>query len=269
MPTVESTTAARTEGAETARRALRLIEAVVTAGAPVGLADLADRTGLSKSTCYRLVRVLQDELYLDRAESGGYRIGSRLVGVAAAVLPQADRYAAARPMLRRLADATGETATMHVRSGHRGVLILGVESADQVLRRAATIGESTWLGSGSSGRSILAWLPAAEAEPVIATVDDPPGLRAALTEVRAAGYAVSFGANHPGVHGIAAPVLSSFERAAATEPLSLAVSGPAARWTEQRMREFAGELLRTCAELSVLFEHDAPVPGAPDRKEST
>lgn len=55
---------ARTEGGETARRALRLIEAVVTAGEPVGLDDLAAQVGLSKSTCYRLLRVLQDELYV-------------------------------------------------------------------------------------------------------------------------------------------------------------------------------------------------------------
>lgn len=254
MPENESPTSGKVEGAETARRALRLIEAVVTAGEPVGLADLAARVGLSKSTCYRLVRVLQDELYLERAESGGYRLGSRLVGVAAAVLPQADLYSAARPPLRALAETVGETVTLHVRSGNRAVLILGVETERQALRRAATIGELTWLSRGSAGLAILAYLKAAEAEPVIAQAEDPRSLRASLDEVRRAGYAMSFGANHPGVHGIAAPVSSTFEPSRpGVAPLSVAVSGPAARWTEDRMRASADRLLDTCAELSALF----------------
>jgi DNA-binding IclR family transcriptional regulator len=63
-----SDTPGKVEGAETARRALRLIEAVTTAAEPIGLTELASSTGLSKSTCYRLVRVLQEELYVDRVE---------------------------------------------------------------------------------------------------------------------------------------------------------------------------------------------------------
>jgi DNA-binding IclR family transcriptional regulator len=239
------------EGGETARRALRLLEAVVTAQEPVGLAELAATTALSKSTCYRLLRVLQDELYLERADSGGYRIGSRLVGVAAAVLPQAALYQAAKPTLRALAEAAGETATLHVRSGERAVLVLGVESVAQVLRRAATIGETTWLGRGSAGTAILAHLDPADAEPVIAKADDPARLRTGLAAVREQGYVLSYGANHPGVHGIAAPVLSTFDGAAGQ--LSVALSGPADRWTTERMRSFADPLLAACAELSVLF----------------
>ena len=242
----------RIEGGETARRALRLIEAVLSVHEPVGLDDLAKMVNLSKSTCYRLVRVLQEELYLDRAESGGYRVGSRLVGVAAAVLSQAPLYQSARPALRALAEAAGETATLHVRSGNRGVLVLGVESTGQVLRRAATVGETTWLGQGSSGLAILAHLAAADADPVIAQAEDPAALRETLAEVRRDGYKMSFGANHPGVHGIAAPVPSA--------GMSVAVSGPAERWTEERMRAFSGRLLNACAELSVLFDDSSARP---------
>ena len=242
--------ATKVEGAETARRALRLMEAVVTVGEPVGLAELAELVGLSKSTCYRLVRVLQDELYLERLDSGGYRVGSRLVGVAAAVLSQSAVYTAARPALRVLADAAGETATLHVRSGNRAVLVMGVESTEQVLRRAATIGESTPLASGSSGQAILAHLDRADADPIVARAEDPVALRAALEEIREAGYSMSYGANHPGVHGIAAPVPSTFS---AGTPVSVAVSGPANRWTEDRMRAFSVRLIETCDELSALF----------------
>lgn len=239
-----------TEGGDTARRALRLIEAVVTAGEPVSLNDLVGLVGLAKGTCYRLVRVLQEERYLDRAEQGGYVVGSRLVGIAAAVLPQAAPYQAARPSLRTLADATGETATLHVRSGDRAVLVLGVESTAQVLRRAATVGEITWLGRGASGHAILARLAPEDAASIVAQADDAESLRSALAVAREDGYALSFGANHPGVHGIAAPILSTFAGGAG---ISVAIAGPADRWTEQRMRSCAPHLLEVCAELSALF----------------
>jgi IclR family transcriptional regulator, acetate operon repressor len=251
--------AAKIEGAETARRALRLMEAVVTVGEPIGLAELAELVGLSRSTCYRLVRVLQDELYLERLDSGGYRVGSRLVGVAAAVLSQSSVYTAARPALRVLADAAGETATLHVRSGNRAVLVMGVESTEQALRRAATIGESTPLTRGSSGQAILAHLHKTEAGPIVARAEDPAALRAALNDIRAAGYALSYGANHAGVHGIAAPIPSTFRAGA---PVSVAVSGPGNRWDEERMRAFSARLIETCGELSALFA-DALAPLQP------
>jgi DNA-binding IclR family transcriptional regulator len=259
--------AAKFEGAETARRALRLLEVVVTARQPVSLTELGEATGLSKSTCYRLARVLQEELYLERLESGGYWIGSRLVGLSAAVLSEATLYTAALPTLRALANAAGETVTAHVRSGARTVLILGAESATQALRRAAMIGETNSLLRGCSGQSILAFLPESESEPLIATAEDPSTLREQLAQVRADGYALSFGANHPGLHGIAAPVLATFDARAGgngsaavgelSPPLSVSVSGPAERWTEAKMRAFADQLVAACEQLSTLLSTPA------------
>ncbi|HEX4250396.1 MAG TPA: IclR family transcriptional regulator C-terminal domain-containing protein, partial [Pseudonocardia sp.] len=94
------------------------------------------------------------------------------------------------------------------------------------------------------------------ADPIIDRSGEPAELRRALVETRRAGYALSYGANHPGVHGIAAPVASTFEPVGGAA-LSVAVSGPAARWTEVRMRAFADRLLDTCAELSVLLDDRA------------
>ncbi|GAB3150873.1 hypothetical protein GCM10027258_49600 [Amycolatopsis stemonae] len=244
---MEDETPGHTEGGETARRALRLIDAVVTAGEPIGLNDLVDRIGLSKSTCYRLLRVLQEERYLDRGEAGGYTVGSRLVGVAAAVLPQAALYQAARPVLRALADSAGETSTLHVRSGHHAVLVLGAESTAQVLRRAATIGETTPLTRGAAGRAILASLSAAEAASATAHLTDATSVLSGLDEIRQDGFVLSFGANHPGVAGIAAPVTGG------AHGMSVAVAGPAERWTEQRMRDFAPKLVAACEQLAGLF----------------
>jgi IclR family acetate operon transcriptional repressor len=253
--------ATRTEGGDTARRALRLLEAVAAASSPAGLQDLADAVGLSKSTAYRLLRVLQEESYVTRADSGGYRIGTRLMGLAAEVMPRADVFAGARPMLRALADLSGETATLHLRAGDEAILVLGAES-DYELRRAARLGSATPLHRGASGQAILAYLPAHEIAAILDRAGDTvrgDEIDRALAAVRADGYALSQAANHPGLLGIAVPVLTPSEHAAA----SVAISGPADRWTARRAMAFAELLTERCARLAGLFEasHRAAAAG--------
>ncbi|MEU0966820.1 IclR family transcriptional regulator [Streptomyces sp. NPDC005917] len=241
----------RTEGGDTARRALRLVEAVAAAGSAVPLQDLAEAVGLSKSTAYRLLRVLQEESYVARADAGGYRIGPRLMGLAAEVMPRADVFAGARPVLRALADLSGETATLHLRAGDEAVLVLGEES-DYELRRAARLGSATPLHRGASGQAILAFLPAEEITAILrraegsARIDE---VERSLAAVRSDGYAVSQAANHPGLVGIAAPVLTASGHATA----SVAISGPADRWSARRAVAIADLLVERCAGLGSLF----------------
>ncbi|MFG2122622.1 IclR family transcriptional regulator [Streptomyces sp. NPDC048710] len=251
-------TASRTEGGDTARRALRLVEAVVASGSPAGLQELADAVGLSKSTAYRLLRVLQEEAYVSRADSGGYRVGTRLMGLAAEVMPRADVFAGVRPVLRALADMSGETATLHLRAGDEAVLVLGAES-DYELRRAARLGSATPLHRGCSGHAILAHLPAQEVAAILARAGDavrPAEVEASIAAVRVDGFAVSVGANHPGLRGVAVPVRTTDGRVAA----SVAVSGPADRWTAKRATAFAEVMMDRCARLSLLFDA-AEAPG--------
>jgi DNA-binding IclR family transcriptional regulator len=241
-----------TEGAQTARRALRLLEALATSGVDQRLDELASSVGLSKSTAYRLLRVLEEELYVEHT-AYGYRLGSRLVGLAAAALPEFDVYVAVRPTLRQLARTTGETVTLHRRVGDLSILVLGEENEEQPLRRVARVGEASPLVRGAVGLSILALLDVADAEQVIersVPESDRPELAAVLLDIRAAGYVLSHGANHPGVSGVAATIPSTDGRRDAT---SIAISGPSFRWTEDRMRGVAGELTEACAELATLF----------------
>jgi DNA-binding IclR family transcriptional regulator len=244
--------ASEMDGGATARRALRLLEALAATGPARSLEELAAATGLTKSTAYRLLRVLQDELYVDRAEVGGYRLGSRMAGLAAAALPQLDAYAAMRPVLARLARLSGETATLHRRSGDVAVLVLAAENEQATLRRVAAIGEASPLYRGCAGQAILAVTAPADRDAVLARAvpaAERPALQQLIDEAASRGYALSDGANHPGVSGIAAAISATAGSPAAA---SVAVSGPAERWTAQRRADFAAELLRAESELSEL-----------------
>jgi DNA-binding IclR family transcriptional regulator len=217
----------------------------------MSLQDLASAAGLTKSTAYRLLRVLQEESYLTHNDSGGYSIGSNLMSLAAAVMPRADLYASARPVLRALADMSGETATLHVRAGDEAVLVLGAES-DYELRRAARLGSSTPLHRGASGRAILAHLPPDDVAAVLARADhdgDVEETLAALAAIRKQGVALSAGANHPGLRGIAVPILTADGHPVA----SVAVSGPADRWTAERALAFTSTLTERCRQLILVL----------------
>jgi IclR family transcriptional regulator, acetate operon repressor len=227
----------RTEGGDTARRALRVLELVSASSKPLLLDDLVRETGMGKSMVYRLLRVLEEEAFVEHAEGGGYRGGSRLYALGALALPNYDQYSAYLPMLEQLAAEAGESSTLHRRIGDRAVLITGAESTAHPLRRVWTAGELTFLSRGSAGMAILASLPDAEAEEIVAqeSPDEAARIRREIARIRKQGYALSFGVNHPGLHGVAAPLPGA--------QMSVSVSGPAQRWTRQRMMDFAPRLI--------------------------
>jgi DNA-binding IclR family transcriptional regulator len=239
------------EGGATARRALRILEAVATAEGRATVDDLAAAVGLNKSTAYRLARVLQDEAYLERTEEG-YRLGSRMVGLAAVALPQFDVYAAARPVLRRLSVASRETVTLHRRAGDLGILVLAEENDEHMLRFVARIGEATPLVRGSAGLAMLAALPDQEKDALLARgvgAARRGELREQIEQIRRDGWVLSEGANHPGASGIAVAI-PSVDTAV---QVAVAVSGPSGRWTRDKRRAFAQRLIDARDELGGLF----------------
>lgn len=235
----------RIRGAETARRTLRLLEALA-AHQPVRLDEVAELVGLNKSTAYRLLRVLQEEGYCERLPQGGYRLGGAVAALAARTAVPAATLEAMRPVLQELAESTAETVTVHRRAGDVVVLSLGVESEQHVLRQVVRVGETTPLTRGCAGLAILASLPADDRDEVVEHAGASEArsvLRNRIDEALSDGFALSRAANHPGVFGIATAVPRG--NGAGAE-LSLAVSGPESRWTQDRAVQHA-EQLRNCA----------------------
>ena len=74
----------RRDGVQVLSRAALLLRELSVA--PEGLTPiaLADRAGLPRSTCYRIVGALCDEGFMRMAPSGKLHIGAGLIGIAAA-----------------------------------------------------------------------------------------------------------------------------------------------------------------------------------------
>jgi len=237
----------KARGAETARRTLRLLEALV-AHQPIKLESLTAEVGLNKSTTYRLLRVLQEERYAERLESGGYRLGPAFLALAETSLPGTHFYESAAPIVRELAEATEETVTLHRRVGDLSILVYGAESGQHVLRQVARVGEACPLVRGCSALTILAYLPEDTIEAIAARSDaDRTALLERLATIRSDGHAISQGENHPGVTGIAMPI-----RAPVLE-MSVTISGPDSRWTPTRALSFRPHLATAATALSRHF----------------
>ena len=82
------------------------------------------------------------------------------------------------------------------------------------------------------------------------TITDVGQFMKQLRKERALGYSISVGATIPDMNGIGVPVFAS----ESAMPIAVInISGPSARWTQERMEAFAPVLKERAAELSSYF----------------
>jgi IclR family transcriptional regulator, acetate operon repressor len=154
----------------------------------------------------------------------------------------ADLRPAAIGPLRRLAEATGETALLTVLSParDRSVCLERVETS-QPLRLSVQPGRQLPLHAGASQKALLAFMPPGEidnlaARPLerccTATITSRSALRRELAAIRARGWSSSYEETNVGVWGIAVPVLSPADVVCA-----VGIAGPSARLTDKRVRD--------------------------------
>src|SRR5215471_14535067 len=104
------------------------------------LMELCDKTGLHKSTLYRLLEVLRAHRLVSLDErSGSYHLGLRLFELGSIALGGLHLDRLAQPVLQELAEQTGETAHLAVLDGSDMLAVAKVESPSSwLLIRSAT-----------------------------------------------------------------------------------------------------------------------------------
>jgi DNA-binding IclR family transcriptional regulator len=226
------------------RAALLLRELSVV---PEGLTPiaLADRVGLPRSTCYRIVGALCQEGLMRLAPSGKLHIGAGLISIATAGRRELRHEAA--PYLKRLSLELHETVELVVLDGDEA-LFTDQYVPQRSLRVVAEVGDRFPLYCTACGKALLAELPHAEAERLIPVRPEPLTshtnvARAALLEeidvVRRTGVAYDRQEHTLGVSAVGAAV-----RETAGSMAAITVAMPAAR-LEGLEERIAVEVLRT------------------------
>jgi IclR family transcriptional regulator, acetate operon repressor len=221
-------------------RALSVLEALARSHDGLTLTELAQTVGLPTSTAHRLLTTLQQARFARFDPLGGvWQVGVQAFIVGSAFARVRDVTMMARPYLRRLMEETGETANLYVAEEGEAICMAQVESR-QLMRAIARPGGRVTMHCSAAGKAILAWLPEREVGKVLErhglprftdrTLTTPRGLKAALDETRARGYAADDEEHAVGLRCVAAPVLD--EHGA---PLAgMSVSGPTARIPDHR-----------------------------------
>jgi DNA-binding IclR family transcriptional regulator len=191
-------------------------------GAGLRLKDIADSAGCGPSTAHRTLQGLVAEGFVEQLADGNrYRLGLDFF-VLAACAGQADGLRdLARPCLLRLSATLNDTIFLLVRHGYDAVCLDRVEGPFPIRSFTGDIGGRVPLGVGQGGLAILAHLPEAEREAVIAfniprMLDrgylDEAELRVALDSARELGWVNFNTGSIPGMAGLAVPIFDAAAR---------------------------------------------------------
>jgi DNA-binding IclR family transcriptional regulator len=214
----------------------------------LGTSAVATATGLSRPTAHRLLSSLAAEGFLDHdALSGRWVPGPELYLLGSIAAERYDITALARPIVRALADATGESAFLSARRGDETVCLLREDGAFPIRSHVLYEGIRFPLGVASAGLAILAFLPDVTVDRYLATADltafgpthDAAPVRERIAVTRTVGYAVNPGLLVEGSFGLGAAVFDSAEQPA----WALSLTGIEARFSAERRPELGRLLL--------------------------
>lgn len=195
------------------RRAFGVLSAL--GDGPLGVTDVAERSGLPKSTAARMLATLVDEGAVEQVPGDtSYRLGPRLITLAGGFSLTRSLAAIARPTLSNLAEGSGEAAGLGVPDGDLIHYIDQVDTVHPVLVRDWT-GVRAPLHAVSSGQVLLAFRTPAAIERYLErpmerftpnTLVDPDTVRDRLREVRRRGYSWAIEEFDAGISSVAAPI---------------------------------------------------------------
>lgn len=243
----------------TVGKALDLLDLFTRQRAQAGLSEIARLAGINKATCHRLLTEMESRGLVEQVgPSREYRLGPAVLRLAAlreSAVPTRD---AAMPVLRALADATGETAHLSLREGDKLVTIGFAYSNIHGTRVAMEDADILPWHATSSGHAVLAYLPDADREALLAqplpartsaTPTDPIMLRAAIAAIRTTGTAETKGTFEPDVQSVAVPLFGREGRVTG----ALGIVAPAARMTPDLRKRILSETTKAATEIVDLW----------------
>ncbi|MFO6465161.1 IclR family transcriptional regulator [Jannaschia sp. KMU-145] len=261
--------------ATTLARGLSVLRAFRAGDDGLGNAEIAERTGLPKSTVSRLTFTLQSLGYLTHTRRHDrYRPGPALLVLGNLAATSISFVEIAAPLMQRLADETGTMSLLLVRDGGH-MLIVRTWRPRGIASLWLEVGARPPLNGSSSGHALLGTLPAETFGNVVTESDGARGLtparaatirRDAAGQLLAQGYVIAdpaeyFAAN---IHAVAVP----FHPRELGEPVVFTCGALPEMLTVEAMRSRVGPALRdTVRELERIMGQPpapAPIPEAAD-----
>ena len=247
------------KGAQNTIKSLdRALEVLVQLGDMQGgtLSEIAGALNQSPATIYRVLTTFQGRGFADFDEKAQvWSIGPVAFLTGSQFLRRTSLVERARPIMRDLMEATGETANLGIeRDGM--VLFLGQVETHATIRAFFPPGTASAMHASGIGKALLCRMDDKRQRQVLAasqleqytpfTLTDPDAMIADLRAAKARGYALDGEERNIGMRCIAAPVFNVFGEVIA----GISVSGPTARITEDRIDALAAHVMDAAAILT-------------------
>lgn len=236
-------------------RAMEVLE-FLSAAQGKALTALATEMGQSPATVYRILVTLQGRGLVEfDAEEQVWHIGAQAFVIGARFLRRTSLVDRARPILRRLMEATGETANLGMERDGQVLFLSQVETHSNI-RAFFPPGTLSPLHASGIGKALLARLEPDRLERMLAraslerftehTITTSTALLADLAQIRARGFAIDNEEKSAGMRCIAAPVFDVNREAVA----GISVSGPVSRVSLDQVEGLGRDVMAAARELT-------------------
>lgn len=261
---------------QSVQRAIAVLNSFKLNAPEHGVSELAAAHGVHPSSMSRLLGTLMEGgLVRMNAETGRYRLGLGVLELATVVRQSLDIRAAALPVMRELALATGDTVNLAILDQDAAVVVEQAPGPGPFIY-ASWVGRRLPLHSSAHGRVHLA---AASPDERVAlmrrlaprgvfprhtpeTLTTLPALQAEIDATVRRGYAVSRGEHSRELGTVAVAIVDDAGKVVA----SLSTPEPVSALTRAREDELAKMLLRGSAEISKLIGRRSVKRPLPPRK---
>ncbi len=241
-------------GTQAVLRALRMLK-LFHAQPTLSLADVRERTGLNRSTAFRILTALEAEGMLERLDRDAYRLGPQIAALGRRASGAGDLRELAQRELDALAARLNETVTLETLAG-RDAVVLAEATGAHMIGALPGLGASWPAHATSAGKVLLAALEPARREEALRgklktltprTLATKKTLVAELERVARRGWAMSFEELEPGYVSVSVPVLDANDKTIA----ALTAGGPRHRLPRARLESLAAVLSRSAALLRI------------------
>jgi DNA-binding IclR family transcriptional regulator len=240
-----------TTGTQSVERAIALLREIATFGKDgARTSDLIQRCGIEYPTAHRILKTLVDqEVVVKDPSTRRYSLGRLIYELGLGLEPRLDMRAYCDTMTTTLADATGDTIFLNVRSHHDVVCVDRKLGSFPIKTLVFDVGSRRPLGVGAAGIALLMPYSMAQVESIVRTNSvrfarygktNAEQVLAMVRRAKEVGYVTTYDGVVPGVRAVSVP----FGGDGRMPPSAVSVAAVSARLPSTRVAELL-ELMQT------------------------
>lgn len=234
-------------------KAMHVLECFTVREPELGITELADRMGVTKSNVHNIVSTFQQLGYIDKLPNGKYTLGLKMLEYAFIINQHLGYPKAVYDILMETATLTDEIVYFGLPYGDQVLYLYVAHPVARMneLPYREILGEKAPLCATGIGKAILAHLPEEEWPSRIPehpvrfmpnTLTDRDAIMEELRRTRRRGYAIDNQEREPNVRCVGVPVYNTAGQLVA----GMSTSGPAQIMTDEKLMECAN-ILRNAA----------------------